>query len=145
MQWTLIISAARLLLDYGFNYKSLIGILCYLHYFFLFFSPFLYSKWKGFSGNKTKKKIWIFFFKIFPFVLFGTKFQPSEWFGDIQKLCNCRRTRLRIPAFRVSMLVVLFYWQTQPTLEQELIRNTVKRSNDFPVILTKKRDEARIK
>lgn len=138
MQWTLIISAARLLLDYGFNYKSLIGILCYLHYFFVFFSPFLYSKWKGFSGKQNKEKNLNFLFlNISICLIWDYKFQLSEWFGDIQKLCNCRRTRLRILAFRVSMLVVLFYWQTQPTLEQELIRNTVKRSNDFPVILTK--------
>lgn len=139
MQWTLIISAARLLLDYGFNYKSLIGILCYLHYFFVFFSPFLYSKWKGFSGKQNKRKKFEFSFsKYFHLSYLGLN---SNWANDLEisrsYLCNCRRTRLRIPAFRVSMLVVLFYWQTQPTLEQELIRNTVKRSNDFPVILTK--------
>lgn len=138
MQWTLIISAARLLLDYGFNYKSSIGILCYLHYFFLFFLPFCTQNEKDFLKTKQRKKLEFSFSKYFHLSYLGLN---SNWANDLEisrsYLCNCRRTRLRIPAFRVSMLVVLFYWQTQPTLEQELIRNTVKRSNDFPVILTK--------
>lgn len=139
MQWTLIISAARLLLDYGFNYKSLIGILCYLHYFFVFFFSLFVLKMKRiFWKTKQRKKFEFSFSKYFHLSYLGLN---SNWANDLEisrsYLCNCRRTRLRIPAFHVSMLVVLFYWQTQPTLEQELIRNTVKRSNDFPVILTK--------